>query len=400
MFDASPRADLLALLAAVKAEPDDDTPKLALADWLQEQDYPAERARGEYLRTLVACDRLPPDDPARPTVLGRLHELWRRNYPAWLGPLPAAGFRFWHYSARWGLLFPGVDGTQLVSKKALAVAGSEEYAWVAGLSFSRNSVRQHRRFVRSPLVDSLIALRYDGCVAEPTPVVDLARAPGAAGLKSLALARCRIGLEGSGALAGLSGKLRELSLGGCDFGGDAGFKSLCDSLALTGLRSLDVSDAGLSIHSARAFADAAGLPELAGLNLGGRNSIGPDGTLILVHGPNAGRLCKLGLGSNGVADYGVEAIARRDHLCRLTHLGLSDNRLTDRSAAAIAGAEHLASLRELDLRANTVGERGALSLAGAKHLDNLLRLDLSGNAVGPKGAAALKERFGRRVILG
>jgi hypothetical protein len=32
MFDASPRPELLALLAAVKAEPDDDTAKLVLAD--------------------------------------------------------------------------------------------------------------------------------------------------------------------------------------------------------------------------------------------------------------------------------------------------------------------------------------------------------------------------------
>ena len=51
MIADAPRPELLALLAAIKSEPDDDTPKLALADWLQEQDYPADRARGEFLRT-------------------------------------------------------------------------------------------------------------------------------------------------------------------------------------------------------------------------------------------------------------------------------------------------------------------------------------------------------------
>ena len=66
MSDFSPRAELLALLAALKADPDDDTPKLALADWLEEQDYAADRARGEFLRALVAIDRLSPGDPSRP----------------------------------------------------------------------------------------------------------------------------------------------------------------------------------------------------------------------------------------------------------------------------------------------------------------------------------------------
>ena len=54
MFDATPRPELLALLAAVKAEPDDDTAKLVLADWLQEQDHEADQARGEFVRESVA----------------------------------------------------------------------------------------------------------------------------------------------------------------------------------------------------------------------------------------------------------------------------------------------------------------------------------------------------------
>ena len=50
MFDATPRRNCSRLLAAVKAEPEDDTAKLVLADWLQEQDLESDRARGEFLR--------------------------------------------------------------------------------------------------------------------------------------------------------------------------------------------------------------------------------------------------------------------------------------------------------------------------------------------------------------
>lgn len=50
---ASPRSELLALLATIKAEPEEDTPKLALADRLQEQPGGAGRGRGEFLKLFV-----------------------------------------------------------------------------------------------------------------------------------------------------------------------------------------------------------------------------------------------------------------------------------------------------------------------------------------------------------
>src|SRR5436190_22574949 len=128
MFDASPRPELLALLAAAKAEPEDDTPKLVLADWLQEQDHEADRARGEFLRTLVRFERLPHDDPERSTLHQRFADLWQRHAAAWLGPLPAAGFRCssrGYSHPEWGLPFPMIDGTSVVTKKALALADSE-----------------------------------------------------------------------------------------------------------------------------------------------------------------------------------------------------------------------------------------------------------------------------------
>jgi Leucine-rich repeat (LRR) protein len=180
---------------------------------------------------------------------------------------------------------------------------------------------------------------------------------------------------------------------------DAGFKALCDSPHLNALRSLKVRNDSLTLHSARAFADATGLPDLTELDLGGTNRIGPDGTLILVHKPAAGRLRKLNLWSNGVADYGVEAIGRAPHMCHLTHLDVSGNLLTSRAAVAIAAAEHLKTLEELSLRTNGISGEGALALADSPHLANLRRLDLGGNNIGAKAAARLRERFGTRVVL-
>ncbi|MBY0456405.1 MAG: TIGR02996 domain-containing protein, partial [Gemmataceae bacterium] len=47
-------SDRDALLAAIRANPDEDTPRLAFADWLDEHGDEADRARAEFIR--VQCE--------------------------------------------------------------------------------------------------------------------------------------------------------------------------------------------------------------------------------------------------------------------------------------------------------------------------------------------------------
>jgi uncharacterized protein (TIGR02996 family) len=49
-----------ALLAAIRESPDEDTPRLAYADWLDEHGDPD---RAEFIRVQCAVVRLPDDDP-------------------------------------------------------------------------------------------------------------------------------------------------------------------------------------------------------------------------------------------------------------------------------------------------------------------------------------------------
>jgi uncharacterized protein (TIGR02996 family) len=399
MFDASPRPELLALLAAVKAEPEDDTAKLVLADWLQEQDDEADRARGEWLRLLVHCRRLPLDDIRERGDLGhQLGSLWERYQKQWLGPLPAAGFRF--PSPGQGLLLAAhIDGRQLVSRKAeKEAAGSEAYAWVTDLYFDRLSTAQTLHFARSPLLPSLVGLTLSYCHITTLAVGAMADSPGVANLRWLAVEH----VEASAAPLAASphlGRLRSLWLSHTPTGND-GFKALCDSPHLQELRSLVLIDHGLNGHAGRAFADATGLPALRQLILSGRNGIASDGAMFLTTSPNAARLRRLDLASNAIQDYGVECLCHSKYLCNLTHLDLSNNRLTNRSAVALAASNCLPALRELNLAGNAIAGMGAGAIANSPHVTNLQRLDLSGNPVGEKAAALLRERFGTRVVLG
>src|SRR5439155_22125314 len=109
-------SDRDALLAAIRAAHEDDTPRLAFADWLDENDDPA---RAEFVRAQVEFARLMADGsdsqavweflkkqdyvtrPAarwelidagiarRRALDTRITELWQEHGPAWRAELPA-----------------------------------------------------------------------------------------------------------------------------------------------------------------------------------------------------------------------------------------------------------------------------------------------------------------------
>ncbi len=58
MSSQAPRPEVLAFLQAIKETPDDDTPRLVLADWLEERDDP----RGRFLRLQTQLARLDEED--------------------------------------------------------------------------------------------------------------------------------------------------------------------------------------------------------------------------------------------------------------------------------------------------------------------------------------------------
>jgi uncharacterized protein (TIGR02996 family) len=132
-----PRPELLALLAAVKDEPDDDTPKFALADWLQEQDDEADRARGVFVRYVTQYHRAGEEPPGAWKLRDQFLTLWEHYHPAWLGPLPGAGFEFpLHVGstyARGPLLTARVVESEIILRQSRTIAGTEVYAWVARL---------------------------------------------------------------------------------------------------------------------------------------------------------------------------------------------------------------------------------------------------------------------------
>jgi uncharacterized protein (TIGR02996 family) len=68
------------LLDAVLADPDDDGPRLVLADWLEEHGH---RDRAEFIRVQIELARLPAKDPRRRRLLKREKELLKQHAEYW-----------------------------------------------------------------------------------------------------------------------------------------------------------------------------------------------------------------------------------------------------------------------------------------------------------------------------
>ena len=77
-----------AFLQAVVAEPDDDTPRLVFADWLEDH---GDEPRAAFIRAQVELVKLPPGDPRRWELQDRERALLAAHGDAWAAPLkPAA----------------------------------------------------------------------------------------------------------------------------------------------------------------------------------------------------------------------------------------------------------------------------------------------------------------------
>jgi len=92
--------DRQALMAAIIANPDEDTPRLVFADWLQEHGDKHDQARAEFIRLQCELAQLPEDGPqtAKHKQAKALH---KKHHKAWLGPL-AQSTTMWDFSC--GLL--------------------------------------------------------------------------------------------------------------------------------------------------------------------------------------------------------------------------------------------------------------------------------------------------------
>jgi uncharacterized protein (TIGR02996 family) len=355
-----PRPQVLAFLEAIKESPDDDTPRLILADWLREN---GDEARGEFIA--LQCDLAGKEEnhPKRADLQERTDELLRRYWTDWVGPL---GPLLNEGQFRRGLFTAEINDWALLRVAKEAPLWREKWAWIESLRLrGSRSLRRALRLtvfrqitglelighpigddgldllLSSPNLTRLCALRLGGHDLSTTGVTLLSCSPLWAGLLELSLPRNVIDDVGVAVLA-----------------------SSCPPR----LARLD-----LSSNVFRLFT-----PRIASVFKGLRH------------------LCSLNLSDNQLQPRAVEALAALDWT-RLTELNMDRTGLGDGGVKELVRGQRLASLTMLSLCDNEIETPGVLALVDSPYLGRLRCLRLGRNRISTGAAAALTARFGKAV---
>jgi uncharacterized protein (TIGR02996 family) len=335
-----------AFLAAITADPDDDTPRLVFADWLDERGTDDDRARAALIRAQCRAEFLPAGSPERVKLEGEAAAIVRRYEKRWTKPLKRL---IANCTFRRGFL----EGGSCSSATAFVRRGEELFR----------------------LAPTLRVLKFPYAVNE---VTELAESPLLARLVSVDLTyMCTCGL--------------------CAIGAE--LRALFKSEHAANLRCLSVSRDRVDAGVARALARSPVLANLTDLDLS-RNPLGPDGLRALLRAKHLTRLAALNLSGTALGNAGAKELADAAGFPALARLDLSDNGIAAGGAAALAASPLFRRLAAVNLSGNRVGEGGAAALAKLPAAAKLESLDVSGNELSAKALGRLRARFGKGVKAG
>lgn len=233
--------DQHALLAAMAADPTDDTVRLAYADFLEEN---GDADRADFVRVQVELSRGNVNDPARRPLVVR-HVAYLRDFvPRWRAELPELD------GIEWGDFNRGLVEEVQATREAAIVKHAKTIFAQPAVHVIRLARFGHyaRALAKVPELSRVRALRMIRARASEEALRDLLASPHLARLNILDL---HLNYAGDGTAADIAdGRFRELTelwLGSNRIG-NAGARALANSPHLATLRFLELS--GNTIHHA------------------------------------------------------------------------------------------------------------------------------------------------------
>jgi uncharacterized protein (TIGR02996 family) len=417
-----------ALLAAIREHPDEDTPRLAYADWLDEH---GRHERAEFIRAQVELARLPDDHPKRTDLEVAERRLLAKNCVEWSAPWPA--FQNWDYAGeepcrvlfRRGFLDAETGFTVPPSAATGADAGLFETHPIREVAFAGPGFADLVTGLSWPgwsRIESLsIALWYNGRGAPPPLRAELDRVD--AFLRHADLARLRrlyVSLPGVHERDILHWfrlpvvrRLSALSLSVYTYRSPATGEALAELTNgdFPNLRTLHLTTSGhpdcaralrrfvgsdtwrqithLALNGEFPWVEALAAARLEALTV----NIGGDANVIRAV---ANALCTVEpatieeLRLDGPGPHGTDLthLLAAPGLANLRRLNVWQARFTDDDVARLAEAPLLGSLNRLSIAHNYTVSAGLETLYAAPNLHNLTHLHVSGRAT-PDAARAL-----------
>jgi uncharacterized protein (TIGR02996 family) len=411
-----------ALLSAICADPEDDTPRLAYADWLQEN---GDEDRAEFIRVQIELARFPAEDDAPEMAERRLEletresRLFSAHRKAWEkeARLPRGGllkgFEFWSEFERGFRDFPMGRVERFVGANAdlfrhhpvgtFDVGGITPPALEQFLSLGWLSRIRSARF------------SYGGMYAndpgdEPPDWSPVFRSEALSGLRDLTLVRGSISaakdtegglpalrtlaiqdwtrLGNAGRLANVVKNLPHDRLTSLEVGygrwTPADYARLLDSPKLANLERLWVAPDGGGRKLLQRLGKCAFWPRLRAINLSWASGAAAKGLPDL---PATANLRRVQLSASSMTELGT--FAASPILRSVTSLSFLGAWAGADKLQTLLASPHLLNLSDLDLRYCDIGPDGAEVIANWPHATRLVHLNLSYCGIRKAGAAAL-----------
>jgi uncharacterized protein (TIGR02996 family) len=375
-------SDRDALLAAIRARPDEDVPRLMFADYLEEH---GEAGRAAFIRAQIELARTPPWEPLAVKCRWRTPEVVSGKQ--FVPTLPKVDGTYVQWAKEpfrrgfgWELL---VRSILLWAEFAEPVLAREP---VGKLHFWHGTLDDWRRVAASEYVSQFRELVFNLNPSEP--LLALRDRPAACGITDIHFQRA----SGAGmpeVLEDLMASAMGRGLRGLHFHtGLESRRALIDAIRTGGpFERLSFSVMGISAGYALQLFDGPATTGLKELSL--RNEpLGDEGLEVLADAlPES--LLDLTLERVGLRAAGLEALARSERLANLRRLDLSRNSLPPREMRVLSLSRRLAGLRSLALQNCNVGDKGVRHLTRSKFWLNLVELDLRQNPIGAAGVKHL-----------
>lgn len=353
--------------AAIRANPDDDLPRLVFADWLDEN---SQSERAEYIRLTCAIARQP-EGELRNEWKTRAEQLFNKNRDNWFGPLPKLITDTLSRSLKYdrglisdislsaALLRAHSRSLELFAP-ALRRAGIYSVGEMAGEVLSQESIRR----LRSLTLSNVTPNSLDRLTAH-TELTELDRL-------TLSIEGCSTAREATRFLHwSLVRSPPSLTIG-------AQFQT--DTTG-SGSSAVDQDE-----QSARFIRDIH-LTNIKALVL---NRTGPATGNALGDWPGLSRLDELLFFT---VQPEVTFVLRSPRMPELKHFMFWNSSLNEEAIVSIATCSRLAKLKTLGLSGARLTDRGVYALISSQHLPSDLHLIVSNNPFSSHAAARLRERF-------
>jgi uncharacterized protein (TIGR02996 family) len=395
-----------ALLAAIAAHPDDDTPRLVYADWLDEHKpdrvpSPAAgpSARAEFIRVQCRLAAGAFADRDYPELLEREADLaaWLNTHDPDQNPdLYDLIFDGEFDGGEWGVYrrgfvevldFDEYGDDPAATMDNLVAAVEDGFAKCPGRTLRLRDAMAEEivRLAEHKVFERLRGLYLDDLSegSEDESVAAIADSPRAAGLRRLYL-ELTVDVDGCAALA----ESRHLTnLESLAIGFPIPTRALKKFDGVRWFQNLRRLHLWLGRDALRVLSDLPPMPWLVSLTLGARFAPSPASLRQFAASDAFPNLAHLDL-----SDLCLSA----DHLPLLTrgrwplrHLRLAGNEIRKAGAEAVADAAFARTLRVLDLRGCGITAGGVQALADCPALAGLRHLHLAENPIGPGGLEAL-----------